>query len=186
MSNSISYDSGFLKKRWVGYFDLLGVKKLLEQGNPISVFVAYHNAVEKLEVSGVNGWENIDGYAWFSDTFIVYTKDDTAESFHAIDTVLEWFIYFLITSNTPARGAISCDDFYADKTNNLFFGAALIEAYKYGEDQDWIGLILCPSADKELKHLAQVPRNYKKEDIPFKKLKENLPALINRKKCEEW
>ncbi len=183
MSNDIRYNSDLASKRWVGYFDLLGVKKLYETKNPISIFVAISSAIEKFKEKA-EAWKNV-GYAWFSDTFIVYTDDDSAESFGAIDYISRWFLYFLITGDIPVRGAISCGTFYADRENDLFFGEALIEAHEYGEAQDWIGFLLCPSAEERLKHLglpAERRLNYAYADIPFKKqlsnLNQNLPACI--------
>jgi hypothetical protein len=183
MINEIHYNSDLASKRWVGYFDLLGVKKLYERKDPISIFVAISSSIEKFK-ERTEAWENI-GYTLFSDTFIVYTDDDSAESFGAIDNISRWFFYFLITGDIPVRGAISCDTFYADKKNGLFFGEALIEAHEYGEAQDWIGFLLCPSAEERLKHLglpAEMCLNYAYTDIPFKKQlsnrNQNLPACI--------
>ena len=187
MSNDIRYNSDLASKRWVGYFDLLGVKQLYKTNNHISIFVAISSTIEKFK-ERAEAWGNV-GYAWFSDTFIVYTDDDSTESFSAIDNISRWFFYFLITADIPVRGAISCDVFYADRENNLFFGEALIEAYEYGEAQDWIGLLLCPSAEERLEHLglpAERRLNYAYSDIPFQKrpkkrpsnLKKNLPVCI--------
>jgi len=187
MGNDIRYNSDLASNRWISYFDLLGMKQLYKTKNHISIFVAISSAIEKFK-ERATAWENV-GYAWFSDTFIVYTEDDSAESFGAIDNISRWFFYFLITADIPVRGAISCDAFYADRENDLFFGEALIEAYEYGELQDWIGLLLCPSAEERLKHLglpAKRRLNYAYTDIPFQKqpkkqlshLRKNLPVCI--------
>ena len=174
----------------MGYFDLLGMKQLYRSKNHISIFVAISSAIEKFK-KRATAWPNV-GYAWFSDTFIVYADDDSVESFGAIDNISRWFFYFLITADIPVRGAISCDVFYVDRENDLFFGEALIEAYEYGEFQDWIGLLLCPSAEENLKRLgspaerclnyayayayAYVP--FHKEQKKESKIRENLPACI--------
>jgi len=185
MAIDIRYNSDFASKRWMGYFDLLGMKQLYRSKNHISIFVALSEAIEKFEESAT-AWPNV-GYAWFSDTFIVYTNDDTSESFVAINDISKWFFYFLITADIPIRGAISCDAFYVDSKNNMFFGEALLEAYKYGELQDWIGLILCPSAEENLKNLGLPAerKNYAYAKVPFhekpkkeNKLRENLPVCI--------
>lgn len=183
MINRINYDPEFVLKRWVGYFDLLGIKQLNKTKNYTSIFVAISDAIEKFK-ERTTAWNNV-GYAWFSDTFVVYSNDDTIESFDAIDNISRWFFYSLITANMPVRGAVSCDSFYADSDNGLFFGEALIEAYEYGEAQDWIGFLLCPSAEERLKQLgppAERRLNYAYADIPFNKrtdtLRRNLPACI--------
>ena len=159
------------------------MKQIYKTENYISIFVALSSAIEKFK-ERATAWENVN-YTWFSDTFIVYAIDNSTESFGAIDSISRWFFYFLITGGIPARGAISCDAFYADRDNELFFGEALIEAYEYGEAQDWIGFLLCPSAEERLKQLelpAESRLNYAYSDIPFNKrsnsLKQNLPACI--------
>jgi hypothetical protein len=183
--NHIHYNSDLASKRWVGYFDLLGMKQLFKTKSHISIFVALSRAIEEFK-KRTKAWKNL-GYSWFSDTLIVYAIDDSAQSFGAIDNLSRWFFYFLISvgDGIPVRGAISCDSFYADRDNDLFFGEALIEAYEYGEAQDWIGLLLCPSAEERLKYLGlPVERrlNYAYADIPFNKrsnnLRQNLPACI--------
>ena len=143
--------------------------------NLVSIFVALSSAIGKLK-ERTTAWENV-GYAWFSDTFLVYTDDDSADSFGAMDNISRWFVYFLITDDIPVRGAISCGMLYADRENDLFFGEALIEAYEYGEAQDWIGLLLCPSAERRLKDYklkTETLLNYVYTDVPFNKRANNL------------
>ena len=190
LRNHISYNPDLAKKRWVAYFDLLGIKSLFKTKNHLSIFVILASAIEESK-NQINRVKSIGSaeYIWFSDTFIIYTDDDSKESFQVIDSILRWFIYFLIIKGDgiPVRGAISCDEFYIDRENNLFFGGALIEAYEYGEAQDWIGFLLCPSAEERLEYLEVPPvktfRDYAYTNIPIKKgfcsnLNNNLPALI--------
>jgi len=187
MRDCIHYNSDLALRRWFAYFDLLGVKQIYKTGNQLSIFVAFSSAIGKFK-KRVTAWPDV-GYAWFSDTFILYTEDDSDESFSAIDSISRWFFYFLITADMPVRGAIACDVLYADKENDLFFGEAFIEAYQYGEYQDWIGLLLCPSAEKRLEELGMpaerclnysyvnVPFNYRLERQP-KDMKAKLPVCI--------
>ncbi|MBC8555996.1 hypothetical protein [Desulfobacula sp.] len=183
MSIRIQYDPDFACKRWIGYFDLLGMKQLYKSGDPISIFLALSKSIEELQ-KRATAWEDV-GYAWFSDTIIIYTKDDSACSFTVIDNITRWYFYFLISGGVPVRGAVACDKFYSDKKNSLFFGEALIEAYEYGEAQDWIGFLLCPSAVKQLEELdlhAEKRLNYVYTDIPYKiehdKFLDHLPACL--------
>ncbi len=183
MIERIHYNPDLSCKRWISYFDLLGITNLFKAKNEVSIFIALSHAIEELK-KRTTAWDTV-GYSWFSDTFIVYADDDSAASFSAIDNISRWFLYFLITGDIPARGAIACDKFYADKVNALFFGEALLEAHEYGEAQDWIGFLLCPSAERELKKLGLPPEkllNYAYTKIPFKiqasNIKSNLPACI--------
>jgi len=93
--------------------------------------------------------------------------------------------YFLIEAQIPARGAISLGEFYADQKNSLFFGKALIEAYEYGEAQNWLGFLVCPSAERVLRSVGLFTGkrlNYAYTKIPYgkaeKTLIDKLPAYI--------
>jgi hypothetical protein len=170
--------------RWLGYFDLLGTRTLIKSHDHFYVFTVYATAIE--EAKKTLACQPAVSSVWFSDTFLIYTSDDSAQNFAFIDQVSRWFVYFLLTTaSIPVRGAISCGDFYADRSRNLYFGPALVEAYEYGEAQDWIGFLLGPSAVTRLNSLG-IPAgehlNYAYWNIPFKnrkgKLISKLPACI--------
>jgi len=100
-----------------------------------------------------------------------------------MDMISRWFVHFLILAEIPLRGAIACGDFYADTANQVYLGQALVEAYEFGEAQDWIGFLLCPSAVLKLDELglpAGERLNYAYNEIPFKKAMsaKRLPACI--------
>ena len=167
---TIHYDQENTKIRWLGYFDLLGTKDLLLSKDICKVFSAYKVALEKLE-----SWKERHvcvSYSWFSDTFIIYTENESSESFAAIEMVCRWFVFSLIREKIPVRGALSCGDFYVDEINKIFLGKALLDAYEYGENQDWIGFMLAPSSIERLAEIflpIEERLNYCYYDIPFKK-----------------
>jgi len=150
------------------------------------VFEVYAKAIERVKkLEELQKYQLTVNPVWFSDTFLVYTLDDSGDNFTIIDQFSRWFVYFLIEAGIPVRGALSCGDFYADRSNNLYFGSALIEAYEYGEAQDWIGFLLSPSAVTQLGSLGQQANkllNYAFWTVPFKtgkkKLCSKLPACI--------
>ncbi len=146
--------------RWVAYFDLLGMTELIRSGRHVEVFLAYQRAIERLERD--RGDHSKLRHTWFSDTFMVATEDDSGPSFAQLEQVSRWFFYFMITADIPLRSAIACGPMYADFDHRIFIGSAMIEAYQYGEAQDWIGLVLCPSAETAMKRLGlplDDPRN---------------------------
>jgi len=184
MSDEIHFDPNCHCARWLGYFDLLGTRQLINTGHYIGIFDIYARAVERA-ITETAKQEEIH-HAWFSDTFIIYSENDSASDFAAIDMVLRWFIYYLIMAKIPVRGAIACGDFYADSENNLYFGKALVEAYEYGEAQDRIGYLLCPSAVARLNAVglpADERFNYAYSAIPFKKGKEPANAMTSLPSC---
>jgi len=201
MGNEIQFNPNLQKKRWVGYFDLLGIKSLFKPENQLSLikslaespafknkknylapFQTISTAIKETK-KRVRNWKNVK-YIWFSDTLIVYTDDPSKGAFVKINSFSRWFIYNLINKGVPIRGALSCDDFYVDNKNNLFLGEALIEAYKYGEAQNWIGFVLCPSVEEQFKYLGIKAENYTDYAytyIPLKKGQSNLDSVHNRK-----
>ena len=177
--------SGYIP-RWVSYLDLLGFKEIVLTKDWMDVFLYYAKAVQNCAKD--LGFTPEIEKPWFSDTFLMYSSDNSAPSFTAIEATTRWFIYFLICSGIPVRGAMACGDFYAEKINSVFFGQALIEAYHYGENQDWIGFILAPSAVNQMALIglpASERLNYAYWSIPYKggkggdiNLQESLPAYI--------
>jgi hypothetical protein len=110
----------------------------------------------------------------------MYTEDDSKKSLMAIEIIARWFIFALVDRKIPVRGALACKEFYSDRSNSLFLGEALLEAYKWGENQDWIGYIICPSAVEKLKefdHIREL-QNYINHDVPFKKSPESVQNIL--------
>lgn len=176
MVMNVNYDPRNDASRWLGYFDLLGTSELIRTGKIYAVFHAYQIALDQL-----SRWKkrhaNVS-HAWFSDTFIVFADDDSAESFAAIEMVCRWLMFALIQRKIPVRGALACGQFYSDQPNSLFLGSALLEAYEFGENQDWIGFILCPSSSARLTELelpVEERLNYVKYEVPFKIMTDGLP-----------
>ncbi len=161
-------------RRWIAYFDLLGIRRLLDEGKEAQVFHAYQEAIERCQTGSVELRQ-----AWLSDTFLIVAPDDSAGSFNSIDRACRYFLYFLIQARIPLRGAISCDRLYADFDARVIFGSALIEAYEYGEGQDWLGFLVCPSALRRLDALDH-PLNhyYSNWQIPWKRRPFNAPDTL--------
>jgi hypothetical protein len=179
MKNQIQIDSANYAVRWVSYLDLLGFAELVKTKNWIYIFSHYTQAVERFIKDF--GFEPKIEKTWFSDTFLLYSPDNTASSFAAIEAINRWFIYFLISYGIPARGAMSCGNFYADKGNNVFFGQSLIEAHYYGENQDWIGFVLSPSAVNQMAAVGLPVNerlNYAYWQIPYKKADDTLAKFL--------
>jgi len=177
----MDYEPSLYTKRWIAYFDLLGVKHLFQSGNWTGFVNAMFPSVD--ELADQNSRNKNITVAWFSDTFILYAVDDSPESFNAVAEASCLFFSSRLETFIPLRGAIACDSFYADHVNNIYFGEGLIEAHKYGEAQNWIGFVMCPSAKKQLDELDEqdellsrygfVPTN-----IPYKNCKQGLLAWL--------
>tara|TARA_R100001129_G_scaffold170764_1_gene140463 strand:- start:2131 stop:2811 length:681 start_codon:yes stop_codon:yes gene_type:complete len=151
-------------KRWFAHLDLLGFTAQVEDNNLDLVLAAYEDALDGLEEKAkIHKGKGIS-YTWFSDTFIIYSRGSSKEEFVLVEQISRLFFIKLIYRRIPVRGALTFGDLYSQKEKNIFIGKALIDSYKYGEDQDWVGLILTPDAACEaekhlsLKYYSELPK----------------------------
>ena len=140
---------------WIAYFDILGFKKLVDKykGNIDSfVNVTYYEILEEIEKRTGRISEDLSkvNYAWFSDSFILFTEDDTCASFSSLDIVLWEVFQKMMWKGYMLRAALSVGEFYSNIERHTYIGPALIDAYGYADKQKWIGLVLTPEAHKKL------------------------------------
>ncbi len=172
--------------RWVAYLDLLGIKDLINTSYWTKVFEVYADSIDHFKKDSFDS--HLLKKITFSDSFIIYTIDDTDLAYRAIDSFIRYFFVSLIKKKIPVRGSMSFGEFYADDESGLYFGAALNEANMFSELQDWIGFMLTETAVKRLGELglpADERLNYAYYPIPLKKYTVkseadyiNLPAFI--------
>ncbi len=109
----------------------------------------------------------------FSDTFILYSADESRDSFWTIECAAQAFFIRMITEGVPLRGAVTCGRLYADMVQSIFVGPAMADAYYYAETQDWIGYVLTPAAVDRLYAMVppiELPRlDYAEYEVPIKR-----------------
>lgn len=157
------------KQRWVAYFDLLGIERLVRESHAISVFDTLDEANEEFRHQRECG-QNVERL-WFSDTYIFLSQDGSDASFSSVEKTARHFFLSLVQKGIPLRGAMAFGELYVDKENDIFFGKALVEAYRFGEHQDWIGFLLTPSTVDQMKAVglpAQKRVDNRWSKIPWK------------------
>ncbi|TWR82469.1 hypothetical protein [Pseudomonas saxonica] len=136
--------------RYLLFLDILGFSKLVETK---SVQEVYGVIDESLKAFGY--WERMNGLfktIYFSDTFVFYQdpKGYANWAFLDIYAIGAMLLSALLAKGIPARGAISFGEFEVelDTTgrHQLYFGKALIEAYRAEQAEKWIGITVLPSA----------------------------------------
>lgn len=141
-------------KRWFAYFDLLGFSQLVRTSEIQSVLPTYEKALEAIEEKANPKQAKGISYSWFSDTFIIFTKGCSLEDFGLIEQTARLFFQKLILHEIPVRGALSFGDLYTQQEKNIFLGEALMDAYEYGEKQNWLNFVIAPSACDALGKLS--------------------------------
>lgn len=174
---------------WVAYFDILGFKKFVlkfdypENPHCYGVFVEeFYN--DMLECLSRYTCESRIFTAWFSDTFLLYTSDDSYESFVSIAYRATNVCAGLVMQHHPVRGALGTGRLFAEREKNIFVGSALIDAYEYGEKQNWISFVITPEAKNRFNDRAAGKNGDKKTpwtccdyciyDVPMKDENEKL------------
>jgi hypothetical protein len=180
MNDSIDLNPSKTGRKWVSYFDLLGFKRFVCEHPLENVFFAYSICLEEFrrQEQRAGKWSSKLELIHFSDSFLIYTTDDTAGSFAALEMASRHFFNFVLLrgGGFPLRGAMACDDFYADRSSGVVFGKALVEAHEIGERFGWIGFVLSPSAvsrmaDPKINLPANERLNYREWNAPAKVLR---------------
>jgi hypothetical protein len=167
---------------WVACCDILGFKKEISEFEKVGVghlnvfFDNYYKPIlDELQTQGECYPDDVF-IAWLSDTFLFFARDDSANAFKCLFGEFDRFCYGAISHGWPLRAAIGFGQLYADTSKNIFLGSGLINAYKYAEKQNWIGLIVTPEANNKLcelgVNLSRWRAAFRKYPVPLKQRKE--------------
>ena len=140
------------RKRWFSYFDLLGFSNLVREHHIEYVLPIYEDVLKIITQKAGPKEQYGISYTWFSDTFVIHSKADSEQEFALIEQASRLFFQKLILKQIPVRGALSVGNLYTQKRKNIILGEALIEAYEYGEKQNWLGFLLTPSVFRHLQN----------------------------------
>lgn len=166
-----------VRNAWVASFDILGFKNFANvKGDSFAAKMIredYETVLEHLEISVDLKSLGTVSYLWLSDTFVMFSDDDSASSYRVIQYAAKHFIEECLYSGVPIRGAISVGSLVTSDDNRSIMGEAFIDAYVTGEDQDWIGLLLSERAITKAQSLGFEPSRHNfvsSLDIPMRKI----------------
>ncbi len=94
--------------------------------------------------------QNRVGFAMFSDTILIYSKDDDDISCRNVIETVAWIILTNMSTELKIRAGIAYGEFFADPENELYYGPALVEAYELEKAQEWAGGSLTIGAAKRI------------------------------------
>ena len=161
---------------WVASLDILGFSNLVNiEGDTIDIdFIQedYEKTLCHLESRCQEYSPGSLEYLWFSDTFVMYTPNDSARSYAVIQQAAKHFIDNCLYSSIPIRGAISVGTFIRSHDGRALMGRAFIDAHVYGDDQDWLGLLLTPTAIARARAYGLEPTHHdfvSSDEIPMRR-----------------
>jgi hypothetical protein len=132
---------------YVALLDVLGFSALIgadPSGDRVRRYIeCLENATEDTEVD----------FVVFSDSIVLTAKGDSPQSLIAVSGACSRLMAHLLNEGIPLRGAIAFGDFVRSRIAESVFvaGRAVIDAYQFEQAQNWVGVMIAPSA------LAQVP-----------------------------
>ncbi len=167
---------GEYKNRFVAVLDVLGFSSMIKNSHsPENI----RDIIKSLEndiflICGRSPGQTIPNGRYpkchpvmMSDTILIYSDDDSRESYKQIMAQSHMILmlsignalgvklksngkkeFFTGSTYRPLRGAISHGEFYADRDSDIYFGPAFLDALEWEKAQNWIGMILTPECAK--------------------------------------
>jgi hypothetical protein len=142
-------------ERFVAFFDILGFKELVQRNSHNDIFTKL-TEISKL-ISDLNpkitdknfvndGIKPIEVFT-FSDSIVVFSKNNSEETFKIFLQTANWFFSQIIEKQIPVKGSIAYGKISIDSEKQIFFGQPLIDAFLLQEDVDYLGVVSHHSID---------------------------------------
>jgi hypothetical protein len=148
---------------WIAVFDILGFADLAAKSDSEFRRALLTSKLEDLlavlDDPLVKQHGNLEIQV-ISDTMLLFASDVRPESYPWLMQLCKSLIERSITCRLPVRGAISIGKAFTSEVPPIFIGPAFVEAYRYCEDQDWIGLLLTPAAVVTLRKAGLEPSRH--------------------------
>lgn len=164
---------------WVAYFDLLGFEKMVRQSTVCRARDCFRAAREEIKSKAET---RMIETTWFSDTFLLYVKDESWDSCK-ISGAAAHFFRSMLEQSIAVRGCLAYGGLHLGPDGELF-GPVLIDAYKEAEAQDWLGFTIHASAEERMgqysvngRSVDEILKEYdfRKYPVPFKHKESRQP-----------
>ncbi len=131
---------------YVAFLDIIGFSELIKESTFDQKFEKYSRILRKTTQTNNRDLQHIT----FSDSVIINTKEgDEQNLLNLIWAIAEINFRLLTELDIPICGSVSKGPFsrYEDRKNGnvIIAGAPIIDAYRYEQRQDWIGVMLSPT-----------------------------------------
>lgn len=141
-------------ERIVALIDVLGFSELVARQDFGELFEKYIDTV-KTTIEKVDS--NIE-YLVFSDSIVIVTPDNEEQDLLNISKVIGSISYeFMVNQKLPIKGCIASGNITYKKIEKdvVIAGVPIVEAYKYEQQQDWVGTIISPNTARKFPSLSQ-------------------------------
>jgi len=151
-------------KRFVAFIDILGFKDLVMRSSHADIYSLlsklsnHKDTIARIQESKQFSemYEDVGIYTVsFSDSIALFSKNDSADNFDFFTYSTGWLFARAIENSIPLKGAIAYGEISINKTNQIYFGQAIIDAYLLEEELNYFGIIAHNSIDNFLNNLKE-------------------------------
>lgn len=147
-----------------------------------TAFSNYKNPTSKPQSNMEVLENNLLGYAFFSDTVLIYSVHDSRDGWrNVLNSAFYLLSYPILWPYYKFRIGISYGEFYYNQQENIFAGKALVEAAELERKQEWSGAALTNNAAKKFKGINPEKETLIEYNVPVKqkdyKRFENLTVI---------
>ena len=134
-----------MDRGYIALLDVLGFSALVGGGTSSERLSAYLACLETASSS------NAVNYVVFSDSIVLTAKGFDDTSFIAVARGCANLLAALLAEGIALRGAITFGEIFRSSVGESVFvaGRAVIAAYEYERQQDWVGVMVAPNAVKQ-------------------------------------
>lgn len=165
---------------WVAVFDALGFTNRIEQASKYDV----EHAILIDQITDLLGEVMSDVAEHgklkslvYADTIVILTPTAEPRDYPWFLRQCKNLITRSISLRLPLRGAISIGQIDVAEQHPILLGAPFLEAHRYCDDQDWVGLLMTPSATRALRNAGLEPLHHDFVDCPIP-LRKCLPDNV--------
>jgi hypothetical protein len=134
---------------YVAFLDVLGFSNLIG-GDHVGERIEKYLESVKSSIEGTPVQ-----YVVFSDSIMLTVEGETPDSLIEVAKVCSKLFHSLLKVDIALRGAIAFGPFWRSAIEKSVFvaGRAIVEAYQFEQIQDWVGVMIAPSARGKIKDL---------------------------------
>jgi len=144
-------------KRFVAFLDILGFKDLVMRSTHADIYKLLSSISENTDLINQvqqhkdfkQEFEDSEIYTVsFSDSIIIFSKNDSADSFEFFLFCVGRIFTSAIENGIPIKGSIAYGEISLDKSRQIYFGQPIIDAYLLEEDLNYYGIVAHNSIDE--------------------------------------
>lgn len=150
--------------RFVAFIDIMGFKNMVATLPNEVIYSMMKKVKYKRDLAANIKWSTnglkLVRTTTYSDSIMVYSKDESLESFEYLIKTVAMLTHELFIEGIPHKGSVAHGLMTLDIENSIFFGQPLIDAYLLQEELNFYGIILHATCE------SQIENKFKKL-IPF-------------------